>query len=658
MSVPARMAGIPEGGVGDDRLIKALSLGRNNMQELVSIANGAPPKNGVDSMYAVIALNLLKPIKQAQQERQAQQPKQPSVKDQVVAEAAPHAQMAGIAALPQADSVMPEHAMAAGGIVAFASGDEVESMTKEDFLALPKEQRDRVIQTINDQRLLMKPISAFNDFLGGPYNAAAAATTGVANAVGVPRIGRALGIYGPDVTSVEVPRVGTGTATPFFDKYRNEVTEDQYVASLPSKKAKPGETKAPAPAPATAATTAPATTTTPGAAGTPGGPSAAKPDAGLPLLAVDSGVPAGGPSPLNSSALFSKFETLAKKAGSDIKNVDIGTIAKLAEKDPELSKLFGYTADQYKDLFKDSREALLKQIPESEAAERKKIQEREAGLEALSAKRGQRAGEAYARAEKESNVGKGEALMALAGTLVSTPRNDPRFSAGITNFTSMLGSVRKDLSKAAGERDKALDLIEESNELRKVGQFEKAEATYKEGQRRLFDFNNTVNQGAIASDVARNSNVLNYAGKKAEQQVRGIEAQLSTLTKGLGEAAATERTVFEVGSRAQVAAMQDRTNREIANLEARVKQNVYELAYGSKEARAINDALDTASKAFKNLAEKNLNLVSDPVAASNEFRNQQQIALRAAGLDDARIKQILGATSGGGVQDTGYKVIR
>ena len=369
-------------------------------------------------------------------------------------------------------------------------------------------------------------------------------------------------------------------------------------------------------------------------------------------------MPAGGPSPLNSSALFNKFQTLATKAGKDIKDVDIGTIAKLAEKDPELSKLFGYTADQYKDLFKDSKEALLKQIPESEAAELQKIQKREAGLEALSAKRGQRAGEAYARAEKESNVGKGEALMALAGTLVSTPRNDPRFSTGITNFTSMLGSVRKDLSKAAGERDKALDLIEESNELRKVGQFEKAEATYREGQRRLFDFNNTVNQGAIASQVARSSNVLNYAGKKAEQQVRGIEAELGTITKGLGEAAATDRTVYEAASRAQVAGMQDKTNREIANLEARVKQNVYELAYGSKEARAINDALDTASKAFKNLAEKNLNLVSDPVAASNEFRNQQQIALRAAGLDDARIKQILGAPSGGGVQDTGYKVIR
>jgi hypothetical protein len=248
--------------------------------------------------------------------------------------------------------------------------------------------------------------------------------------------------------------------------------------------------------------------------------------------------------------------------------------------------------------------------------------------------------------------------MTLAGTLVSTPTTDPRFSTGINNFTSMLGSVRKDLSKAAGERDKALDLIEESNELRKVGQFEKAEATYKEGQRRLFDFNNTVNQGAIASQVARSSNVLNYAGKKAEQQVRGIEAELGTITKGLGEAAATERTVYEVGSRAQVAAMQDRTNREIANLEARVKQNVYELAYGPKEQQAITKALEVAGKNYALEMQTSVDARTNPEAAQAIYAKHFGTALRGMGLDDARIKQILGAPSGGGVQDTGYKVIR
>ena len=629
MSVPARMAGIPEGGVGDDRLIKALSLGRNNMQELVSIANGAPPKNGVDSMYAVIALNLLKPIKQAQQERQAQQPKQPSVKDQVVAEAAPHAQMSGLAAADAGEMMTPK-ALAAGGIVAFGEGGDVPHFdgTAGSLVNGSLEDLTAQISALRQQRLQLE---------NQPYSTAGA----------TPGIGT--GIFG-GFTNPKQQRINELDAKiATLEKQYGEAKGRYDRYAVDRKAVLSGEPQFDA---------TPATTTTPGAAGTPGGPSATKPDAGLPLLAVDSGVavPRGNLGDTSGTGIFNTFKALATKAGKDIKDVNIGEIAKQAEKDPELSKRFGFTAEQYEKQFAKPLEILKGQIPESEAAERKKIQEREAGLEALSTKREQRAGEAYARAEKESGIGKGEALMALAGTLVSTPRNDPRFSAGITNFTSMLGSVRKDLSKAAGERDKALDLIEESRELRKVGQFEKAEANYKEGQRRLFDFTNTVKQGAIASDIARNSNILNYAGTEANKNIKAIETQLSTLTAGLKEAEATRRTGMEIENRAQVAAMQDKTNREIANLEARVKQNVYELAYGSKEARAINDALDTASKAFKNLAEKNLKLASDPVAASNEFRNQQQIALRAAGLDDAKIKQILGAPSGGGAT-SGPKVL-
>lgn len=599
------------------------------MQELVSIANGAPPKNGVDSMYAVIALNLLKPIKQAQQERQAQQPKQPSVKDQVVAEAAPHAQMAGLAAADAGEMMTPK-ALAAGGIVAFDGGGEVPHFdgTAGSLVNGSLEDLTAQISALRQQRLQLE---------NQPYSTAGA----------TPGIGT--GIFG-GFTNPKQQRINELDAKiASLEKQYGEAKGRYDRYAVDRKAVLSGEPQFDA---------APATTTTPGAGGTPGGPSATKPDAGLPLLAVDSGVPAGGPSPLNSSALFNKFQTLATKAGKDIKDVNIGEIAKQAEKDPELSKRFGFTAEQYEKQFAKPLEILKGQIPESEAAERKKIQEREAGLEALSAKREQRAGEAYARAEKESGIGKGEALMALAGTLVSTPTTDPRFSAGITNFTSMLGSVRKDLSKAAGERDKALDLIEESRELRKVGQYEKAEANYKEGQRRLFDFTNTVKQGAIASDIARNSNILNYAGTEANKNIKAIETQLSTLTKGLGEAAATERTVYEVGSRAQVAAMQDRTNREIANLEARVKQNVYELAYGPKEQQAITKALEVAGKNYALEMQTSVDARTNPEAAQAIYAKHFGTALRGMGLDDARIKQILGAPSGGGVQDTGYKVIR
>ena len=44
MSALARMAGIQEGGIGDKRLIQAISMGKDNMQQLVAIANGAPPQ--------------------------------------------------------------------------------------------------------------------------------------------------------------------------------------------------------------------------------------------------------------------------------------------------------------------------------------------------------------------------------------------------------------------------------------------------------------------------------------------------------------------------------------------------------------------------------------------------------------------------------------
>lgn len=129
----ARMAGIQEGGLGDKRLIQALSIGRNNLQTLVNIANGAPPQNGVDSMYATMALNILGPALKAQKAREAgQQPQQSTVKDQVVSQAKQAApENTGIAALPQTESVMPEQAMAAGGIVAFADGGSVEELTRQ-----------------------------------------------------------------------------------------------------------------------------------------------------------------------------------------------------------------------------------------------------------------------------------------------------------------------------------------------------------------------------------------------------------------------------------------------------------------------------------------------------------------------------------------------
>jgi hypothetical protein len=140
---------------------------------------------------------------------------------------------------------LPEQ-YAGGGIVAFDEGGEVEryqskglvypynspdagkfkygadetpeERARREFLNTPE---GRAAQIRADRVTMMTPSAAAADVLvGGPLNALSATAEGIANLVGVPRFGRALGIYDPDVTRVEVPRIGSGSATPFFDKLR------------------------------------------------------------------------------------------------------------------------------------------------------------------------------------------------------------------------------------------------------------------------------------------------------------------------------------------------------------------------------------------------------------------------------------------------------
>jgi len=180
------------------------------------------------SLPAYIGIPLIqekiKQQKEMQGMQQEQAPQGPSIAEQVMQEAQ------GVEGLP---TNLPQQ-YAGGGIVAFEEGGEVEhyqnaglvrptSETPEErrireFLATPE---GRAAQARADRAgLLALPAAAGDVLIGGPYNAVAAVTTGLANALGVPRIGRALGIYDPNVTSVEVPRIGSGTKTPFFDKLR------------------------------------------------------------------------------------------------------------------------------------------------------------------------------------------------------------------------------------------------------------------------------------------------------------------------------------------------------------------------------------------------------------------------------------------------------
>lgn len=126
MGVQYNMTGVPQETLQGRKLQLALGMG---IPELTQIANSGRTVNGVDSLTAVMALQIKGPAEKAQRQQQAaNQPPKQTVKDQVVAEAAP--EDVGIGALPAGD-VMTERGMASGGIVAFQGGGSVEELTRQ-----------------------------------------------------------------------------------------------------------------------------------------------------------------------------------------------------------------------------------------------------------------------------------------------------------------------------------------------------------------------------------------------------------------------------------------------------------------------------------------------------------------------------------------------
>lgn len=105
---------------------------------------------------------------------------------------------------------------------------KTDEMSVAEFQSLPQAERLRRLQTLNQERqaavdraqLGKAPAAAADIVAGGPYNAIAQGGTWLANQIGIPRLGRALGIYDADVTRVEIPTVGTGSATPYYDMIR------------------------------------------------------------------------------------------------------------------------------------------------------------------------------------------------------------------------------------------------------------------------------------------------------------------------------------------------------------------------------------------------------------------------------------------------------
>lgn len=124
--------------------------------------------------------------------------------------AAPANYAADLAMLGAAD--IPQHSEAP--IMAAAGG----VMRYQDRGLVKPTRSDLEEQTRRDRRALAEPFAALGDVMvGGPYNYLAQTGETVANTIGLPRLGRALGLYDPDVTEVKIPRIGRGGDTPYTD---------------------------------------------------------------------------------------------------------------------------------------------------------------------------------------------------------------------------------------------------------------------------------------------------------------------------------------------------------------------------------------------------------------------------------------------------------
>jgi len=108
----------------------------------------------------------------------------------------------------------------------------VTQMSQAEFQSLTPAQRLQHLQTLNAERQaridranLLKLPAAAADIPAAFYQGAATLLEEGANFIGVPRAGRALGIYAPDVTRVEIPKFDT--KTPNFDKIRQTEIDNQ-----------------------------------------------------------------------------------------------------------------------------------------------------------------------------------------------------------------------------------------------------------------------------------------------------------------------------------------------------------------------------------------------------------------------------------------------
>jgi hypothetical protein len=218
----------PDGRVPSYLALTELSRRKQMREEYQKAA--APEKSVAESMVEEASGIAAIPQQMGQPMPQQMAPQMPPQLAQAPQPQAPM-QMAegGLAALSLPDDMFDEESYAGGGIVAF---DEGGSTTEE-----------RRKQAEEDRRLMkrfgydtLRLPGGVVDILGGGYNALATGADSIANAVGLPRLGRALGIYDPEVSSVALPKVGSGGPTPGQDYINSRINQmyDPQVPATPS----------------------------------------------------------------------------------------------------------------------------------------------------------------------------------------------------------------------------------------------------------------------------------------------------------------------------------------------------------------------------------------------------------------------------------------
>lgn len=166
------------------------------------------------------------PVQTPQPTMMAENPQQPTM----MAEG-------GLASLPVDEDLYPEE-FAGGGLVAFAGGGDVPSyaegervfsreLTQAEYDALSTRDKTAYDRQFFGKRMgrnLLKPLAAAADIVTSPYNMGINLLEKGANAIDFARLGRTVGLYEPDVTSVKIP--GTGSMTPYYDRIRRSEMVD------------------------------------------------------------------------------------------------------------------------------------------------------------------------------------------------------------------------------------------------------------------------------------------------------------------------------------------------------------------------------------------------------------------------------------------------